>query len=138
MGADAARKFVGRLSHLDREAGLAAITTWHGLVTVEGRSWFAAEDAVAQAIVAAGRQREQRSLLVQVADAFAHDVWYGAAGRRGRPPESEVRATEASGQYVATLAMLALLTRDQLEPATFELLYRPFAAAIPVEDLARE
>jgi len=108
------------------------------MVCADGRAWFAAEDVVAQAIVAAGRQREQRPLLMQVADVFAHDVWYGAGGRRGPAPGARARATEASGQYVATLAMLALLVRDHLEPAALELVYRPFAAAIPVEELARE
>ncbi len=54
------------------------------------------------------------------------------------PPELHVRATEASGQYLGTLAMLALLVRDHLEPATFARLYRPFAPHIPVAELGRE
>ena len=75
---------------------------------------------------------------MQVADAFAHDVWYGAEGRQASAPESPAQATEARGRYVATLAMLALLMRDHLEPATLEMRYHPFAAAVPVEELARE
>jgi hypothetical protein len=53
-------------------------------------------------------------------------------------PETRVGASEASGHYLATVAMLALLARDHLEPAAFDLLYGPFAARIPPAELAPE
>jgi hypothetical protein len=119
----------------------AAVATWRESMRHDLEAWFAAEEAVARAVVAAGRHHEQRPLLIHVADAFANHVWYRA--RRPHPPgapapELHVRATEASGQYLGTLAMLALLVRDHLEPATFARLYRPFAPHIPVAELGRE
>jgi hypothetical protein len=88
-------------------------------------------------VVAAGRRGEPRRLLIDVAGAFACGVWCGA-GRARPAPRTRVQATEASGQYLATLAILALLVRDHLEPTVFELLYAPVASLIPPTDLARE
>ncbi len=144
-GRGAARKFVGRLAQLDPEAVYASVQTWREAMREDLGAWFAAEEAVARAVVASGRHDEQRPLLMHVAEAFAYGVWYGAGyGGRARltlgesAPELRVRATEASGQYLATVAMLALLVRDHLEPEAFEVLYRPFAALIPVDELRRE
>lgn len=47
-------------------------------------------------------------------------------------------APEASVQYVATLAMLALLLHDRLSAREFSLLYSQFAPLIPVEELGPE
>jgi hypothetical protein len=68
-------------------------------------------------------------------------VWYRARRHDtpgAPPPELHVRATEASGQYLGTLAMLALLVRDRLDAPTFARLYRPFAPHVPVAELGRE
>jgi hypothetical protein len=140
-GAPAARRFVGRLALLGHESVHDVVAAWRASMRADATAWFAAEEAVARAVVTSGRHHEQRPLLIPLAEAFAYSVWY-----RGRPrltrgesaPELRVRATEASGQYLGTLAMLALLVRDHLEPATFELLYRPFARLIPAAGLGRE
>jgi pyruvate/2-oxoglutarate dehydrogenase complex dihydrolipoamide acyltransferase (E2) component len=140
-GWDAARRFVGRLARLDHEDAAASIRTWREAMREDGDTWFAAEEAAARALVASGRHAAQKPLLIYIADAFAHRVWY-----RGRTylasgtaaAELRVGATEASGQYVATVAMLALLVRDHLDPRAFDVLYRPFAALIPAADLVRE
>jgi hypothetical protein len=137
----AALRFIGRLAQLDHAAVHATIETWREAMRTDSRAWFAAEEAVARAVVASGRQVEQRPLLGHVADAFAYRVWYRDASSYGPgllAPEVRIQGTEASGQYVGTLAMLALLVRDQVDPAAFELLYRPFAALIPVAELGRE
>ncbi len=140
-GSPAALRFVGRLAQLELAAVRAAVGAWRETMRDESAAWFAAEEAVARAVVASGRHHEQRPLLIHLADAFANHVWYRA--RRHLPPgapapELRVRATEASGQYLGTLAMLALLVRDRLEPATFARLYRPFAPHVPVAELGRE
>jgi hypothetical protein len=140
-GSPAALRFVGRLALLDHEAVRDAVVAWRESMRDDASAWFAAEEAVARAVVTSGRHHEQRPLLIPLAEAFAYSVWY-----RGRPqltlgesaPELRVHATEASGQYLGTLAMLALLVRDHLDAATFDLLYRPFAALIPAADLGRE
>jgi hypothetical protein len=51
--------------------------------------------------------------------------------------ELALRATEPSGQYPATLAMIALLVRDHLDPADFAHLYAPFTDLIPLDELGR-
>jgi hypothetical protein len=83
---------------------------------------------------------ECRPLPIPLTEAFAHGVWYHGHPRLtpGEAPELRVHATEPSGRYLGTLAMLARLVRAHVEPATFELLYQPFASPIPVADLVRE
>ncbi len=140
-GRAAASKFVGRVAQLEPEAVRAVVGTWRETMRAESAAWFAAEEAVAQALVASGRHHEQGPLLMYIAEAFAHHVWHSGRAHLtlGAPaPEQRVRATEASGRYLGTLAMLALLVRDHLEPATFEMLYRPFATLVPGAELARE
>jgi hypothetical protein len=117
-----------------------AVAAWRASMHDDAAAWFAAEEAVARAVVTSGRHHEQRPLLIPLAEAFAHGVWYRGypEATLGDAPELRVHATEASGQYLGTLAMLALLVRDHVEPATFDLLYRPFARLIPAADLGRE
>ena len=143
-GPSAARKFVGRLAQLDVAAARTAVADWHQTMRAEPEAWFAAEEALGQAVVTSGRRAAQEPLLMDVAQAFARAVWYGAEARGAHAPvpvpapELRVRASEAAGQYLATVAMLAVLVRDHLDPATFALLYRPFALLIPPAALAPE
>jgi hypothetical protein len=137
-GRRAASKFVERVLHLDAEAARAAIQAWHLAMRSESGAWFAAEQAAAHAVLATGRSAEQETLLDNIAD-FVRRVWYaGAIGQPPQTPERRVGATEASAQYVATVAMLALLVRDHLPATQFAVLYRPFATLIPADDLERE
>lgn len=133
----AASKFIGRLAQLDLAAVSAAVRSWHEIMRAESDAWFAAERATAHAVSSAGRRAEQEILLGHVAECFRRAVWYRRTQPQA-PPEVRVGSTEASAQYLATVAMVALLVRDCLDPYGFELLYRPFARHIPVEELARE
>lgn len=139
-GVQAASKFIGRVSQLDGHAIRSVVQAWHQLMRDESNAWFAAEQATAQAVPAAGRTAEQEVLLGHLADSVLRGVWY----RNARPhqtlatPETRVGATEASAQYVSSVAMLALLVRDYITPADFAVLYRPFARLIPDEDLGPE
>ena len=140
-GMGASLKFVGRVAQLDLDAVSEVIASWRQTMRHDSSAWFAAEEAVARAVVLSGRRAEQQPLLMHVADAFSRIVWYGGgrgARAREQAPELRVQASEASGQYLATLAMLALLVRDQLEPSTFALLYEPFAPFVPLDELAPE
>jgi hypothetical protein len=135
----AASKFVGRVSLLDADALRTAVAIWHNVMRADSDVWFAAERATAEAIVKAGRAAEQEMLIGGLSDHFLRRVWYGGVpGREARTPERRVGATEATGQYIATVAMLALLVRDQLAQADFDVLYSPFAQIIRAEELARE
>jgi hypothetical protein len=140
-GPIAARKFIGRAAQLDLDTLRDAVETWRRTMRDQGAAWFAAEETVGAAVVAAGLRGEQRQLLADVADAFRELVWYGSGGGHTRAAvtaEVRVHATEGSGQYLGVVAMLAVLVRDRLSEETFELLYRPFAAAIPPAELAPE
>jgi hypothetical protein len=137
-GRGAAARFVGRVAQLDHEAVRVAVAAWRQNMRSAYDTWFAAEDQVAQAIVRSGRHMEQRPLLIHMADAFSQRVWTGRPRVESGPAERLVHATEASGQYLATLAMLAVLVRDHLDAATFEQVYQPFAALIPIAELAPE
>lgn len=135
-GVPAAAKFVGRVSQLDAAAVRAAVEGWREVMRAESEAWFAAERAAAHAVLDAGRTAEQQVMLGHLSDAVLRTVWYRAGV--GQTPEARVGATEASGQYIASVAMLALLVRDHLSAGEFALLYRPFAGVVPVDELGRE
>jgi hypothetical protein len=132
-GLPAASKFVGRLAQLDLRSLGEAIAAWRAAVASTDAAWFDAEAAVAGAIAAANRHTEQRILVGYIGDLFVDSRWFSAEA-----PGTLIGAAEPAAQYVATLAMLALLVRDRLAPGEFELLYRPFARLIPPDTLARE
>ena len=133
---DMALKFVGRVAQLSVDETGAVVETWREVMREASGAWFDAEELVARAVIDSGRRDVQKGLLMHVAEAFAYGVWYGRGA--GAAPETRVRATESSGQYLATLAMIALLVRDHLDAATFEVAYRPFRSLIPVAELRRE
>jgi len=140
-----AAKFVGRVSQLDLETMRAAVLAWRELMATATEAWFAAERAAARAVQEAQRTAQQRTLLAQMADGVLHGVWYREArterdrrSERDRRPELQVGATEASAQYVATVAMLALLVRDRISAGDFALLYEPFDAEVPLEALEHD
>jgi hypothetical protein len=132
-GPVSAAKFLGRLAQLDLDALGQAIHAWRDVVVDSGENWFAAEASVARAIRDGGRHDEQETLLRHITDLFRRARWFTPSA-----PGARIRATEASGQYVTTTAMLALLVADQILAPEFELLYRPFANLIPVRELGRE
>ena len=129
---DAAAGFVARLAELDVAAVRAFVHEWHRVVSADADNWFAAEAALGAAVVRSGRRVEQLVLLRAIAETFTNLVWYR---RSAATPELAVGATEPSGQYAATLAMLALLVRDHLDEREFALVYAPFARLIPAEEL---
>jgi len=126
----AALKFVGRFAQMDIESVGVTIRTWHRLAD---QRWFQAEAAVAAEIEATMRYSEQEMLLEQIADMFQRATWFWRS-----EPGDAVGAAEPSSQYVSTLAMLALLVRDRLDPNHFEILYQPFAQFIPERELDPE
>jgi hypothetical protein len=129
----AASKFLGRLAQLDRPALGEAVQTWHRTVVADSAAWFGAETAVARAVHEARRHAEQEILLRHMADLFIRAPWFSA-----EQPDARIDAAAPAGEYVATLAMLAVLARDRLTGSEFEMLYRPFARRIPLEELEQE
>lgn len=126
----AASKFVGRFAQLDITSLGASIHAWQHSADEQ---WFEAEAQVAKAIGDTRRYSEQEILLSNIAEVFRRASWF-----RGAEPGASIGASDASAQYVGTLAMLALLVRDRLRPEQLELLYRPFAHSIPISELGPE
>lgn len=133
----AAAGFIVRVAELELGDVRGYIGDWHAAVARDAEAWFEAEAAVAEAVVQSRRQGEQRVLLRQIAETITNAVWYRRA-RQSITPEHRVGATEASAQYTATLAMLALLARDHLAPRHFSTVYAPFARRIPVAELVED
>jgi len=129
-GALAARKFLGRLALLDLQQLAVAIHQWHRLV---GSAWFDAEADLARAMRDSHRNAERNSWLEEMAGIFRQKAWFTSL-----EPGTLIGASDASAQYVATTAMLALLARDYLAPPYFQMLYNPFAELIPIDELQRE
>ena len=132
-GVLSASKFLGRLAQLDLATLGKAVDAWRHAVTSATDAWFEAEGAVAQGVLRSHRHREQEVLLGHMTDLFRRAAWF-----KREAPGARIHSSEAGAQYVATLAMLALLVRDQLREQDFELLYRPFAQVIPTAELERE
>jgi hypothetical protein len=126
-------KFLGRLSQLDLDALGNAVHAWRSAVAASSDAWFAAEESVARAITSGRHHDEQEVLLRHITDLFRRGPWF-----KPDAPGARIGAVEASGQYVATTAMLAVLVYPEIEAREFELLYHPFARLVPVSELGRE
>src|SRR3954454_2317777 len=98
--------FLDRLEALDlRDLG-AAIRRWHSFV---GDKWFEAERALSQAISDTHAHRAQRRIIDRLSELFRLARWFTPEA-----PGAVIGASDASGQYVATVASLALLVREAL------------------------
>lgn len=124
-------RFFARLSELSLERLGDAIRAWRAEISESG-AWHGAEDAVSRAITATGRHRQQWLMLERLFNTFRDAPWF----TEGRPG-SLIPGSDAAAQYVTTSALLALLVRDVLDSATFDILYLPFQRIIPAEPRAR-
>lgn len=122
--------FLARLPRLTLDDFAAAIKTWRDALR-RTDTWYAAEDAVGDALARTRRHDEEWRLH----DAL-HAVFRGAATwHAGGDTEAHGPATEAAAQYLASSAAFALLLIDALSPAHVATLYAPFAALVPLATL---
>ena len=128
-----ASKFLGRLSQLTITDLRVPVEHWRRAVSQGSTQWFVAESAAAEAMRSTDRHVEQEMLLEQLVDLLRRAGWMRHTGAL-----EMVGASEASVQYTATLAILALLLQDRLSPRDFSMLYSPFAPLIPLEELGPE
>jgi len=129
---DAATEFIRHLARLDVNDLEAIGRRWRHTVTTDPSGWFAAESAVGRAVHATGRKMAQESLLEALSDVAKRRGWW----RIDRIQTTDGRGlTEAAVQYAATLAVIALLVRDVIAAAEFEVVYAPFAPALPLAEL---
>jgi hypothetical protein len=105
-----------------------AVARWRAIAG--GDAWHRAEDAVARAIADTRRHDEQRRVLEPLYSVFRRATWFSAC-----EPGTLIPGSDASAQYVATIAVFTLLVRDRLDPEAFQLLYEPFAEVVPLRSI---
>jgi hypothetical protein len=122
-------RFLNRLAALEFEQISTVVLTWRErLRRTDG--WYAAEDAVGDAIAKTRRHDGQWYLQGQIYEMFRNSSWYTQA-----KPASAVAGTEAAAQYLASTAAFALLVSDVLSPTELGVLYAPYGAVIPIGEL---
>jgi len=124
----AVEAFLARLAELSVYDLGRAVGQWRAIATAPGGPWYAAEDAIADAVEAAGRHDAQAQGTVAMYDVFRRR----ARGFSARDSFARVPGSEATAQYVSTSALYALVVRDALSPEAFAVAYGPFADVIPL------
>jgi hypothetical protein len=122
-------QFLFRLASLTLAQLGTVVATWRERLRLSD-AWYAAEDAVGDAIAATRRHDEQWRLQSRLYELFRRAPWFTE-----RQPSASVSGTEAAAQYVASTAAFALMVVDELDPESFATLYAPFGEMIPVSDL---
>lgn len=119
-------RFLERFEQLSTQELRGTLERWRAVV---GRgSWFQAEDAVSAAIAATNRYVARDRMQGRLYDIFRTARWFHA-----EVPGTAVPGNEATAQYVASSALLALMVRERLHAHEFDVLYAPFASAIPAD-----
>jgi hypothetical protein len=131
MGATGAlvERFLARLATLKLADYGDAVHTWR-LELRRTDAWYAAEDAVGDAIARTGRHDECWHLQGRLYRLFRESAWH----TQPRTP-ADAEGTEAAAHYLASTAAFALLLADAITPAELRTLYAPFARAIPLPEL---
>jgi hypothetical protein len=105
-----------------------AVGRWRAIASAPGGPWYAAEDAIAEAVHAVSRHGAQEQVTEAAYDVFRRR----ARGFSTRESFARAPGSEATAQYVSTSALLALVVRDAVSPEAFAVAYGPFADAIPL------
>jgi len=123
-------RFLDRLAQFRLEDFEAVVRRWR--VTLrDSDAWYAAEDAVGDAVARTRRDGVMWTVQDRIYEVFRGSTWY-----EQRPPGTPVAPSEMAAQYLATTAVVALLVADVLPGAALGVLYAPFRDAIPLAELA--
>jgi hypothetical protein len=120
----AVRRFLEATQRLTVEQWKEVIAAWRATVT---DAWHEADAAVAAAVAASERRQAREELLSELQDIIRRVRW-NVADWTGSSRE----ATESTAHYLASLAGVALLVRDQIAHREFDALYFPFRGIIPL------
>lgn len=123
-------RFLERFQELGIEQITRVVATWREALR-RSDNWYAAEDAVGDAIARLRRHDEQWRLQGRVYDHFRRSSWF-----REGSPATTASGLEAAAQYLASTAAFALLVADRLTRAQLSTLYGPFAPVIPPASIA--
>lgn len=121
--------FLARLPRLTLQDFAGAIQRWREALR-RTDAWYAAEDAVGDALARTHRYDAEWRLHEDL-----HGVFRDASWHAGEGATAHGAATEAAAQYLAASAAFALLLIDALAPAHLATLYAPFAELIPLASL---
>ena len=119
-------RFLDRLAHMQLADFGDVVRRWRAALAA-GPAWYAAEDAVGDAIAQTRRDDAMWVLQDHIYAVFRDTPWYASAASGPTPAPPEV-----ASQYLATSAAVALLVADVLAAEHLNALYAPFAAALAV------
>jgi hypothetical protein len=123
-------RFLERLGQLGIADFNEVVRHWRSTLR-DSDAWYAAEDAVGEAI---GRTRRDGAMWIlqdRIYEIFRGGTWY-----EHRAPGTPVAPSEMAAQYLANTAGVALLVADVLPAAELRTLYEPFRESIPMTEVA--
>jgi hypothetical protein len=123
-GRVAAMAFLDAVARLRFEEWGPIIARWRAVAVSD--SWFAAEAASAGEIRGDLLHVMQDEIVARIYALFKQAPWFTASA-----PGARIGALEPAGQYVATVAAIALLVGESLAEEELATLYAPFEQAIP-------
>ena len=123
-------RFLERLSKLGIDDFNEVVRRWRTTLR-DSDAWYAAEDAVGEAIARTRRDGAMWILQDRIYEIFRGGTWY-----EHRAPGAPVAPSEMAAQYLATTAGVALLVADALPATVLTTLYEPFRETIPMTEVA--
>jgi hypothetical protein len=123
-------RFLERLPELDLAQWADVVRSWRDTLR-RTDEWADAEDAVGEAITRTGRHDAQCDLQDRLYQLFKRSPWH-----TNRHTPATAAGTEAAAHYLASTAAFGLLVADALPREALRALYAPFAAMIPLPELA--
>jgi len=123
-------RFLERLAQLGIADFNVVVQRWRTTLR-DSDDWYAAEDAVGEAIARTRRDGAMWVLQDRIYEIFRGGTWY-----EHRAPGAPVAPSEMAAQYLATTTSVALLVADALPATVLTTLYEPFREAIPMTEVA--
>jgi hypothetical protein len=122
-------RFLARLARLDLDDFAAVVARWRDSLR-DDDAWYAAEDAVGDAVARTLRDGPMWEVQDAVYSIFRGAPWYG------KQPVADRAPSEFAAQYLAQTAAVALLVADTLSAEHLRTILTPFADRIPLHELA--
>lgn len=117
-------RFITRLGRLTVTDFAAIVVRWRDGLR-KSDAWYAAEDAVGDAIARTHRDDAMWRVQDRLYTLFRGTPWY----------QRDASSPEVATQYLANSAAIALMVADVLPRESLAVLYEPFAESIPLGSL---
>jgi len=122
-------RFLDRLAQLDLDDFADVVQLWRDTLRHDD-AWYAAEDAIGDAVAHTRRDGPMWNVQDAVYAIFRGAPWYG------KQPVAKRAPSEFAAQYLAQTAGVALLVADALAAEQLRTIFAPFAEIIPLHELA--